>query len=75
MMQHYICHKEVRATPMSRLEYNVLRGWEVPADENPEDLGYLVEYLDGGQGNHPDFKGYISWSPREVFEKGYTLKA
>ena len=63
--------KEVRAIPMNREEYNVLRGWEVPADENPTDEGYLIEYLDGGEANNPQFKGYISWSPKEVFEKAY----
>ncbi len=67
----YIGTKVVYGTPMNRKEYNDLRGWEVPADENPNDEGYLVEYTDGGQANHPDFKGYISWSPKEVFERAY----
>lgn len=67
----YVGTKVVHATPMNRLEYNKLRGWSVPSDENPEDPGYLVEYTDGGQANHPDYKGYISWSPKEVFEKSY----
>lgn len=70
--KHYVCHKEVLARPMNRLSYNALRGWEVPANENPVDEGYLVEYLDGGAPNHPDFAGYISWSPKEVFERGYA---
>lgn len=70
-MDRYIGVKEINATPMSRLEYNVLRGWPMPIDENPHDEGYLVEYLDGGQANHKDFKGYISWSPNDVFERAY----
>ena len=70
--QLYTCHKQVRATPMSRLDYNVLRGWTLPADENGADEGYLVEYLDGGQANHPAYTGYISWSPKAVFERGYS---
>ncbi len=56
---------------MTKQEYNVLRGWKMPSDENPKDEGYLVEYLDGGKPNHPDYEGYISWSPKEVFEKTY----
>ena len=68
----YTCHKEVLARPMNRLTYNVMRGWDIPADEDPTDEGYLVEYLDGGAANHPDFAGYISWSPKDVFERGYT---
>jgi hypothetical protein len=56
---------------MTRGAYNSMRGWEVPANEDPNDEGFLVEYLDGGQANHPDFAGYISWSPKDVFERGY----
>lgn len=68
----YISHKQVKAIPMNRLEYNKLRGWELPSDENGSDEGYLVEYLDGGEPNHKDFTGYISWSPKEQFDKGYN---
>lgn len=70
-MNLYIGVKLINAKPMDRQAYNNLRGWVVPADENPADDGYLVEYLDGGQANHPDFSGYISWSPKEVFERAY----
>ena len=70
-MQQYIGVKQINAQAMTREEYNELRGWTVPADENPADAGYLVEYVDGGQANHPDFAGYISWSPKDVFERAY----
>lgn len=57
---------------MTRQEYNDYRGWELPADEDGSDEGYLVEYVGGGQPNMPDkHKGYISWSPRDVFESSY----
>lgn len=69
----YLGTKVVHAAPLSRGDYNKLRGWEVPADEDPEDEGYLVEYVDGGAKNHPAFSGYISWSPRDVFEKAYNV--
>ncbi len=71
IMQQCIGVKRINAVPMTREEYNELRGWTVPADENPDDPGYLVEYVDGGQANHPDFAGYISWSPKDVFERAY----
>lgn len=71
MMKHYVGTKLVKARPMTRGEYNALRGWEVPGDEDPADAGYLVEYVDGGRANHPEFKGYISWSPADVFERTY----
>lgn len=70
-MKHYIGVKEVKAKPMNRQAYNKLRGWTIPTDENGEDEGYLVEYLDGGQANHKDFENYISWSPKDVFERAY----
>lgn len=63
--------KLIKAIPMTREEYNELRGWSVPANENPDDPGFLVEYPDGGKANHPDFSGYISWSPKDVFERAY----
>jgi hypothetical protein len=69
-MKTYIGTKEIEATPMNRLEYNKYRGWELPADENGEDEGYLVEYA-GDASNHPNHKGYISWSPKEQFENAH----
>lgn len=72
-MELYIGTKLINAKPMSRLEYNQLRGWELPADENGADEGYLVEYIDGGKANHPAFIGYISWSPKDVFDRAYQL--
>ena len=70
-MLRYVGTKVVKAAPMTRKEYNDLRGWTVPEDENPNDDGYLVEYLDGGKANHADYTGYISWSPKDVFERAY----
>ena len=70
-MQKYIGVKEIKAAPMKRGDYNTYRGWEIPVDENPNDDGFLVEYIDGGQTNHPGHAGYISWSPAGVFERAY----
>lgn len=70
-MTLFIGTKLIRAQAMSRAEYNDYRGWTLPADENGEDAGYLVEYLDGGQSNHPNHIGYISWSPADVFDRAY----
>ena len=72
-MTKYIGTKNILATPMGRKEYNDYRGWELPSNEDGTDRGMLVEYLDGGKSNHPDHKGYISWSPLEVFDKSYQV--
>lgn len=70
-MQHYIGVKRIFAEPMTRLAYNEFRGWTLPAGENGADEGYLVEYIDGGAANTTAFKGYVSWSPKDVFERAY----
>lgn len=64
--KQYICHKRVHAEPMTRGNYNTLRGWSIPEDENPEDPGYLVVYSKGST------REYVSWSPAAVFDEGYT---
>ena len=70
-MKKYIGKKEVNAIPMNRQEYNDFRGWKLPDDENGEDEGYLVEYVDGGKANTPQYNGYVSWSPEDVFKRAY----
>ena len=71
MNQQFIGTKMINAVPMTRAEYNDFRGWQLPEDENGEDAGYLVEYLDGGKPNTLQYAGYVSWSPKEQFDKAY----
>jgi hypothetical protein len=70
-MNHYVGTKIVQALLMDRGTYNLYRGWQLPANENGADEGYLVEYTDGGAPNDSRHKGYISWSPREQFDAAY----
>ena len=70
-MQQFIGTKLIKAEPMNRLDYNNFRGWNLPEDEDGSDEGYLVEYLDGGKPNIETHDGYVSWSPKEQFEKAY----
>jgi uncharacterized protein YdcH (DUF465 family) len=58
---------------MNRQEYVNFRGWKLPQDENGADEGYLVEYTDGGKANMPQYAGYVSWSPKDVFERAYKV--
>lgn len=60
-MQKYIGTKQIEARPMTRGDYNNYRGWQIPAEENPADEGYLVRYSDG----------YESWSPEKQFNESY----
>ena len=71
-LKEYIGTKRIRAVVMIRGEWCAMRGWTVPANEDPKDLGYLVEYMDGGKPNVEGFDDYVSWSPANVFEESYT---
>ena len=71
-MKQYIGTKEVKATPMNRGDYNALRGWQVPENENPADDGYLVVYPNG-ESNVDGFNGYVSWLPKKQFEEAYQV--
>lgn len=59
----FVGTKVVHAKPMTRGEYNDYRGWTIPANENPTDPGYLVEYAGSD--------AYQSWSPKTVFKQSY----
>jgi hypothetical protein len=61
MMRKYIGFKLINAKPMSLGEYNMFRGWQIPENEDPNREGYKVVYPDG----------YVSWSPKEIFESAY----
>ena len=60
-MKKYIGTKVVEAEPMTRGSYNKYRGWTIPADEDPNDPGYLIRYQDG----------YESWSLKRIFDEAY----
>lgn len=67
----YIGAKMLLAVAMTRGAYNDMRGWKPPEGEDQAVDGYLVEYLDGGAANVPGYAGYVSWSPKDVFERAY----
>ncbi len=70
-MKNYIGTKAILAKPMTRGEYNEYRGWETPEDEVKSDEGFLVEYLDSPEKIHDNHEHYISWSPKDVFDRAY----
>jgi hypothetical protein len=71
MTQTYIGTKMIRAQPMTHAAYNEFRGWTLPENETDKGDGYLVEYLDGGKPNVSTHAGYVSWSPKDVFDAAY----
>jgi hypothetical protein len=73
--KRYVGTKTIDARPMTRAAYNDYRGWPLPPDENGDDAGFLVEYVDGGKANDSRHAGYISWSPADVFERSYKETA
>lgn len=59
--EKYVGTKIIEAYPMTRGDYNTLRGWVIPENENPNDKGFVVQYDDN----------YISWSPEYAFKGSY----
>jgi len=68
-MQQFIGVKVVKAQPFSRKEFESYRG--LPTSDEPDQPGYLVEYQNGGKPNDNRHEGYISWSPKSVFDQAY----
>ncbi|WP_219621824.1 DUF2829 domain-containing protein [Psychrobacter sp. 4Bb] len=66
-MKRFNALKKVNATPMTRQAYNDYRGWTLPEDENGDDEGYLTEDINGPI-NTDEFMGYVSWTPKAMFE-------
>jgi hypothetical protein len=60
-MNKYIGTKLIEAKEMNLGDYNKFKGWTIPKNEDPKTEGYMVKYSDD----------YISWSPKDVFEKSY----
>lgn len=67
----FIATRTVQATPMNRQEYNDLRGWQVPDNENPADDSYLVVNNGVTERNVEGFDGYVSWLPKLAFDEQY----
>lgn len=62
-MTKYTITNTVQAEIMTRLAYNIYRGWRLPDDENGEDAGYLIIKDCGNE----------SWQPKELFERSAVL--
>ena len=63
-MQKYIGVERFEAKPMTFGDYNIYRGWQIPADENPAAEGYFVKYYDGCE----------TWIPKKNFEEACAME-
>lgn len=70
IMKKYFGTKVLTAVAMTLGEYNNQRGWIMPPDEDGTTEGYLVCYPNQ-KPNVEGYEGYVSWSPKEVFEQTY----
>jgi hypothetical protein len=61
MYTSYIGTQRISARPMTRLEYNALRGWVMPENEDGSDLGYYSK----------DAAGHTTWTPKATFERHF----
>lgn len=53
-MKMYIGTRVIKAIAMTRGDYNIFQGWNIPKNENPDDPGRLVCYPDA-QSNEEDW--------------------
>ena len=60
-MSLYVGTKIIKAEPMTLTQFNEENNKVIPATSGEE--GYKVTYPDG----------YVSWSPRDVFNNAYRL--
>lgn len=66
--------KFIRASELiTKKEYCTLRGWDLPQNEDPNEIGRLVVYSleEGQKANVEGYDGYVSWSPEASFAVAY----
>ena len=68
-MKRFNALKKVNAKPMTRQEYNDLRGWNVSTSAKDEE-GYLIVDPEI-EANTSSYHGEVSWVPKENFERHY----
>lgn len=56
-LKEYTYNAKVQVRPIKLGEYNLYRGWEISADDNPDDDGFLCLREDGS----------ATWVPKDLF--------
>lgn len=60
-MGYVISTRLMQSEKMTRGEYNIFRGWNIPQGENRNDVGYKVT----------DTMGHVSWVPEEQYNRNF----
>lgn len=60
--KHYVGLSLIEAELMTRGDYNTFRGWVIPIDEDPADVGYITRNR---------LTQRVTWVPEEEFNKVY----
>ena len=71
---HYAGTKVIKATPMTLGEFREYANQtQLPTSRDTKTEGYLIEYepIEGKQSNLDGHKGYVSWTPKQVFDNSY----
>ena len=63
MSSIYKSNAKIKAKPMTRLEYNNLRNWDLPSNEDGSDDGFCCVNIDD---NH------MNWFPKKQFERQFS---
>ena len=58
---------KVQAEPITKLAYCQLRGWDVPVDEDPDLVGYLVHVFDR-PANTKVYDHFVRWQDKADFD-------
>ena len=59
MIEGYTIVKAIKVEPMTKGEYNKYKGWTIPENENPKDIGILIKYSNGDE----------NWFSADAYEK------
>ena len=80
-MKRYRCHKEVEAGVIRRVFADASPGYQIDYDDGTgtsRTAFVTSEFFARGEAKAGDYlvrylpDGYLSWSPKEAFESGYT---
>lgn len=69
-LSRFKAHHEISAQPMTLGQYNKLKGWDIPANEDPDEQGYLIVLVD----KKPEALELtdLTWCRKSIFDAKYS---